>query len=579
MAAIALGVVAIGLTVVVNIAVTRRGASGGGGFGSGSAGARVDGGIAFVPVVPPTALVVPAGGASLSGFVVDGAGIPIAGAEVSAEPEHEARAAGGGSGSGSGHGSDSGSGHGSDSGSGSGHGSGGAAPVALAPLTASDGRFSIGGLAAGRYRLRVTGPGLLAAELRYVPVPSETTRVVVARQVAIEGRVIDGTTGVAGAHVGVRGDAIGGAIEVTTDATGAFRVADLPEGRYQVWAWQSALAARAVRVGRLGAGPFGAVELRLETAAIVVGRVVDRDEGTGLVAAVELRPVGDDQAPRYARAGDDGVFRIEGVPNGRWIADVFAPGYTVRAASSRSRQGRARVRARRRRQRRGPRARRRRSSGRRRGRARARRRGIGYGGARGRDLRGGRSRSPAPLFRRTAAPEAAANTVLGMAPGGDPTLLPRGELGVMVGPIPPLPPPGQQASRPATIDLSGGPGAHLAGDPPPLQVAADRASIWTTGADGRYRIRGIPRGKLVVLALAPGFAEARSRSCSARPRPGGRSSRPASTSSSRRARTSPARSSISTACRRSARRSPRNRSSVRRSKASPTPPANIASGR
>ena len=29
----------------------------------------------------------------------------------------------------------------------------------------------------------------------------------------------------------------------------------------------------------------------------------------------------------YAVVSDDGRFRIEGVPNGRWIADAYAPGY------------------------------------------------------------------------------------------------------------------------------------------------------------------------------------------------------------------------------------------------------------
>ena len=80
--------------------------------------------------------------------------------------------------------------------------------------------------------------------------------------------------------------------------------------------------------------------------AIVVGRVIDREEGTGLVAAIELRPSGDDQAPRYARSGDDGVFRIEGVPNGRWIADAFAPGLRVgRRCRARGRARRARARS------------------------------------------------------------------------------------------------------------------------------------------------------------------------------------------------------------------------------------------
>src|SRR5262249_4891427 len=116
-------------------------------------------------------------------------------------------------------------------------------------------------------------------------------------------------------------------IEIRTGATGGFRFPNLPEGRYQLFAWQGALAARTVRVARLGAGPFGPVELRLEAAAIVVGRVIDRGQGPGLGAAVRLRPAGDDQAPRYVRSGDDGVFRIEGVPTGRWIADAYAPGY------------------------------------------------------------------------------------------------------------------------------------------------------------------------------------------------------------------------------------------------------------
>ena len=41
------------------------------------------------------------------------------------------------------------------------------------PLTAP------GRLVAGRYRLRVTGPGVLPAEVRYVPVPSDEARIVV----------------------------------------------------------------------------------------------------------------------------------------------------------------------------------------------------------------------------------------------------------------------------------------------------------------------------------------------------------------------------------------------------------------
>jgi hypothetical protein len=260
----------------------------------------------------------PLSGIRLTGVVVDGAGLPVAGAEVTAEIEKGApdRALAGAGASGSAAGSGSGSASPPP-----------AATVAVAAPTGADGRFALEVATAGRYRVRVTGSGLLAAELRFVPVPSDEAHIVVARQVAIDGTVSDGGSPVKVATVGVRGEAIGGTLEVKTDAQGAFHVPNLPEGRYQVYAYQGALAARTMRVARLGAGPFPGVELRLEAGAIVVGRVIDRDEGTPVVAAIELRPSGEDQAPRFVRTGDDGVFRIEGVPNGRWIADAFAPGY------------------------------------------------------------------------------------------------------------------------------------------------------------------------------------------------------------------------------------------------------------
>jgi len=111
---------------------------------------------------------------------------------------------------------------------------------------------------------------------------------------------------------------------------------------------------------------------------------------------------------------------------------------------------------------------------------------------------------------RIAAP--AAVTVGSLGPAADPQLLARGELGVMVGPIPPIPPPGATIARPTTIDA--GYANALVGEPAPLAplgIDASRGSIWTTGADGRYRIAGLPKGKHVVLAAAPSFAEGRSK--------------------------------------------------------------------
>lgn len=454
-------------------------------------------------------------GVRLTGFVVDGAGLPVAGAEVSAELERGApdRAlvplprAGSGSGALASDAAVGDAAAGDAAAAMAAAGDAGSPMVVVALLTGADGRFVIGGLVPGRFRLRVTGVGLLPAELRYVPVPSDEARIVVARQVAIEGSVTDGGKPVANASVGLRGDAIGGTIEMRTNAAGGFRFANLPEGRYQLFAWQAALAARTVRVARLGAGPFGPVELRLEAASIVVGRVIDRAEGTGLPAAIELRPSGDDQAPRYARSGDDGVFRIEGVPNGRWIADAFIPGYlspggieleagrgVPEIALDRGGTISGRVLD-----------------------------GEGHpiAGVTVRSLTAGENpteisadvdRDKLRRFSgRTAMPVPVSPPGAG-APGTDPQFIARGELGIMVGPIPPIPPPGAHVAQTAVaIDPS------LAGEPPELPGDAARASIWTTGPDGTYRIRGFGKSKVTVLATANGFAEARSKQVAIEP--------------------------------------------------------------
>ncbi|MGE3767777.1 MAG: carboxypeptidase regulatory-like domain-containing protein [Kofleriaceae bacterium] len=478
-----LGAIAIALSVSVFL-IARRGASpsiptaGSSGTGGSGAAIRAPEG-PTLPADDPT-------GVRLTGFVIDGAGNAVVGAEVTAEIEKgvidKALAP--------------------STGAGSGSGSAVATPVVHTGLpTGQDGRFVIGGLAPGRYRLRVSGKGLLPAEVRFVPVPSDATRIVVARQVSIAGVVLDEGKPAGGITVGLRGDAIGGGIETKSGADGTFAFDELPEGRYQLFAYKGALAARAVRVNRLGTGPFAPIELRLEPATIVVGRIIDKDEGIGLVGAVELRPSGDDQAPRYARSGDDGVFRIEGVPNGRWIADAFSPGYLspggvemeagkgvpeLALAKGAVVEGKvvdgegkpiegATVRA----------------------------LGLGDKGVETSELV---EMDQLRRFSGILLAQAPAAGTSGMG-AGDPTFLPRGELGVMLGPIPPLPAPGAAVAKPATIDPAM---AQMATEAAPL-ASSGRPPVWTTGADGAFRIHGLPKSKLVVLAIAPGFAEGRSK--------------------------------------------------------------------
>ena len=91
---------------------------------------------------------------------------------------------------------------------------------------------------------------------------------------------------------------------------------------------------------------------------------------------------------------------------------------------------------------------------------------------------------------RTAAPAAPDRPV------ADPQFVVRGELGVMVGPIPPIPPPGAQVARPTAIvdpTAAGAPG--LVGEPPPLAVDPARASIWITGVRRALSHRAACRGQ------------------------------------------------------------------------------------
>ncbi len=451
-----------------------------------------DGGAAIRAPGAPELAAEPTHGVRLTGFVIDGAGIPVPGAEVSAELENGTpdralaplpRSI--------------------DAGVSSAVDAGSMPVVTVAAPTGLDGRFVVEVLEPGRYRIRVIGTGLLPAEVRYVPVPSDATRIIVSRHVGIEGLVTDGGKPAANVNIAVRGDPIGGQLDVKSDAAGKFAFANLPEGRYQVFGWQGALAARTLRVSRLGAGPFAPIELHLEAASIVIGRVIDRDEGTGLLAAIELRPSGDDQAPRYARSGDDGVFKIEGVPDGTWIADAFAPGYlSPGGVELQAGKGIPEI---------------------------GLRRGATVEGrvldADGKPIAGATVRALTtganPIetsaavdqdkLRRFSGRMAAALVTASGSPMVDPGFIARGELGVTVGPIPPLPAPGAQIALPATVDPVA---VGMAGEPPPLAQDPASASIWTTGPDGVYRIRGLARGKLSVLAAASGFAEVRSRELS-----------------------------------------------------------------
>ena len=376
----------------------------------------------------------------------------------------------------------------------------------LTSPTDDEGAFELVGADAGSYRVRVSGPGIFAAELSGVDIPGEPLSIAVARKVSIAGVVTERGRPVPGATVELTGDAIGGTVQQKTAGDGRFALPELPEGNYDVVAYRNDLASATQHLTRLGIGPFAEVALPLETAAVVQGRVFERgpDElpGPGVIAAIELRPLGDDEPARYAQSGADGRFRLEGVHRGRWVVSAIAPGYVLPepveidagrgvvelgVVAGGSIEGRVID-----------------SSGKPVAGAELRA-ASGAGGAG--ELSGEREASLLATFGgRSAATTAVWDSQ--DAARQDPRYVPRGELGLLLGPLPAIPPLGSRAARHAVLDPASLPPelAQLT-RPPTFSVPPAATSQWTTDAAGGFRLRGLPPGRYTLRARAPGYAE------------------------------------------------------------------------
>ncbi len=219
----------------------------------------------------------------------------------------------------------------------------GAAPALRArgvpATTDADGHFRIDGCPTGPVTITAGGARWAVATTETVLTGGRETggiRLELVPARGIDGDVVDGTgRALAGVDVyatrlDATGNVVGAAVATKTDASGAFAVRGLAEGRYRVQAWrQGNLSVERVEL----AGARG-VRLRLDRVrpVTVEGRVVEAGTGTAVAGArVTIEAcvsLGGPVALGEATSGGDGQFAIQlDRGRGNYIVRANAPGY------------------------------------------------------------------------------------------------------------------------------------------------------------------------------------------------------------------------------------------------------------
>jgi len=316
----------------------------------------------------------------------------------------------------------------------------------------------------------------------------------------LTGTVVDGLGAPrTGARVRVVGSGLWPARELEADPTGRFDAGLLPPGFYEAEAFDAAQASPLLRGIEIRPGEANDVRLALAPGGFVAGRVTAETTGEHRPGEwlVTLHGFQARLVPLRVRPGDDGSFRVGPLAPGRYLVrstgSPFLPAeaWTEVAAGAtaqvdlslrlgRTLQGRV----------------------------------VGPDGAAVEGARlslSGRAEDGGFVFRSPTTEALARIDRRGLAPVG--RLLPIGELGVLEGPLPPIPPrpfawlEGYQADGDEQ-DLEAPAGGRAtqrpAGATPP---AVDReAGGMASEASGAFRIDGLPPGKYAVSVNHRDFA-------------------------------------------------------------------------
>ncbi|MCC6645774.1 MAG: carboxypeptidase regulatory-like domain-containing protein [Polyangiaceae bacterium] len=352
----------------------------------------------------------------------------------------------------------------------------GADPLPFLARTGGDGATTFGRLGPAPWIVRAYKPGLELATKRGVAEPAVTLVLRALGVLVVHVKTPAGEPA-AGATVLVGGPQLRPARSIVADERGVARVPGLPRGAYQVSASSGAWASDAEIGVPLERGEVKEVELQLGEGRVVDVRVTDGDgadappiAGARVVLAEDLVT----SFPREALTARDGTARLGPISRRpaslRVEADGFVPyGLLVPELDK------------------GPLA-----------------IGLVRGGKlvvqvdddRGMPVPGASIEIVGVDFAGMPVDETAGRarfraTHFAWALPGPQALLPAGELGVTLGPIPGIPAAGGVADAPRI---------------PELDPSAEGA--WITGRDGRFASPPVPPGRLRAIARHPGYVEA-----------------------------------------------------------------------
>lgn len=197
------------------------------------------------------------------------------------------------------------------------------------------GRFALEGLPEGRWLVRAGAPGFgESAAVRDVTGaeasgPAGELALTLAPVARIAGQVlgVDGAPAV-GAEIVLAGSGVWPARSVRAGGDGRFVLEAVPPGVYEVQA-RGALGEAPPRRGlEVEAGGRAYLTFHLEPGATMVGSVVDAESGEAIAGAEIAVMEGElGVAPRALRSGADGSFRLSGIRGSGQRVSVHAEGY------------------------------------------------------------------------------------------------------------------------------------------------------------------------------------------------------------------------------------------------------------